>query len=491
MPPSPDLARVTEALEAVAWAQGHLGDLIACVGDAEVLGLLVEVARRRTGAPVGWAVSWIGDISKGAASFHAMATAEGAGAVPAPSEVSRTVVGWVAREGRPAWSDEAGADERFASAKSVVLHEIKSVGCLPIGPHGALYIADPAEAGRFGPKERLALSALCALAAPFVGRAPTRAPKPAQPLPGLVGSSPAMTALCRSVRAFAPMPWPALVLGETGTGKESVARAIHALSPRAKGPFVAVNCASIPDELAEGTLFGHERGAFTGADRRREGVVERAAGGTLFLDEVGELSARVQPKLLRLLQEGTFERVGGERESRADVRIVAATHRALGEAGPGFRADLFHRLAACVIHVPPLNQRREDLDALVEHLLAKACAQLPGVTPVTISAGARSALASRPWPGNVRELENAVRSALARCLSEGEGQIRSAHLLGTPLSTQSDMTGTLEEATDAFQRDRVHAALTATNGNRSKAAESLGVSRQWLHKLLARWGDDR
>jgi DNA-binding NtrC family response regulator len=484
-----DLDRVTQALEAVAWAQGHLPELIACDGDAEVLGALVDIARRRTGAPVAWAVSWIGDIQGGEASFEAMASAGGA-TLPAPSEISRTVLGWVAREGRPAWSDEAMADERFASSHSVVIHDLRSVGCVPIGPRGALYVADPREPGRFGAADRLALPALCAIAAPFLARpAEGRHRRPPEPLPGLVGSSAAMAALFRAVRAFAPMPWPALILGETGTGKESVARAIHTLSPRAKGPFVAVNCATIPDELAEGTLFGHERGAFTGADRRREGVVERAAGGTLFLDEVAELSPRVQPKVLRLLQEGTFERVGGEREMRADARIVAATHQGLDDdaARGSFRADLYHRLAACVIRVPSLNDRRGDVPALADHLLGRACAQLAGTPKLTLSAGATAALAGRTWPGNVRELENTLRAAVARCLAEGQTQIRTAHLSDAERGHKAAIVDNLEAATDAFVQERVMAALAGAGGNRSKAAVSLGVSRQWLHKLLARW----
>ena len=206
MSSSIDLDRVTQALEAVAWAQGHLPDLIRCDGEGEVLGLLVDVARKRTGAPVAWAVSWTGDIQRGDLSFDALATT-GGGTVPAPSEVSRTVLGWVAREARPAWADEAAADERFGAARSIVIHDLRSVGCVPIGKRGALYVADPSAAGRFGPAERLALPALCALAAPFLDRraAVPQGPAP-EPLPGLVGSSGAMFALCRAVRAFAPMP---------------------------------------------------------------------------------------------------------------------------------------------------------------------------------------------------------------------------------------------------------------------------------------------
>ncbi|HJN74717.1 MAG TPA: sigma 54-interacting transcriptional regulator [Myxococcota bacterium] len=296
------------------------------------------------------------------------------GNIPAPAEISKTMVGQVIEEGRPAWSDDALADARFTEAESVQAYGLRSIGCLPLGEQGVLYLHDPREPGRFPLDCRAKLTALCSLAA-LVLKVDTRtgdkAPQGLE-VPGLVGSAPAMVELYEAVHAFAGMPWPALVLGETGTGKEAVARALHSLSDNADGAFVALNCGAIPDELAESTLFGHVKGAFTGADRPRDGLVARAAGGTLFLDEVGELSPRAQLKLLRLLQEGTYNRVGEDRERRVRARVVAATHQPLEEDRETFRDDLYYRLAACVLNVPPLRARSQDVPALAEHLLDKA-----------------------------------------------------------------------------------------------------------------------
>jgi DNA-binding NtrC family response regulator len=292
------------------------------------------------------------------------------------------------------------------------------------------------------------------------------------------------------------MPWPALVLGETGTGKELAARALHDLSPQAERPFLAINCGAIPDELAESILFGHERGAFTGADRRQEGLAERVADGTLFLDEVGELSARAQVKLLRLLEEGVFERLGGRETLQFRGRIVAATLRDLDDPASRdqFREDLFHRLAGCIVRLPPLRSRREDIPALAHHLLSQAMLELTQPGGLELSGAAATALSRRPWPGNVRELKNVLRGAIARALAAGDGTIEPSHL--APPSRSAAEPGDdllaitdLQAATESYQRRVVEAALEACDGNRTQAAARLGVSRQWLHRLVARWGD--
>ena len=299
-----------------------------------------------------------------------------------------------------------------------------------------------------------------------------------------------------AIRAFAPMPWPALVLGESGTGKEVVASALHRLSPRAAEPFQAVNCGAIPENTAESTLFGHECGSFTGADRRHEGLVERVGKGTLFLDEVGELTPALQVKLLRLLQEGTYERMGGTRTLQFQGRVVAATHRGLdtAETRGSFREDLYYRLAACRIHVPPLRDRRSDVPALADFLLARSLAELPGAPAMRLSGAARRSLTARDWPGNVRELENVIRSAIARCWAARVETIEPDHLAmpGQKTDTSSsvgiaDLEGDLPTLTENFQRAVVRAALAETDGNRTRAAEKLGVSRQWLQRLLSRW----
>ncbi len=354
-----DFERLSRAAGAVAWAQKQLDVLLAAPTAQDVLVAVVEAARATTGAPRIWALTWTGDLARGRASFEAVA-GDGV-ALAAPPAVSRTVLGRVAEEGRPAWSDDAQQDARFQASESVQAFSLRSVGCVPLGENGVLWLEDPDRPGRFAPDMRMRVGALCALAGRVLGAnraaGPRRAPAPrrtVEPVPGLVGATPAMAALFDSIRAFARMPWPALVLGETGTGKEVVARALHALSPRKDAPFVALNCGAIVPSLAESTLFGHERGAFTGADRRQDGVLAQAGGGTLFLDEVGELDPALQVKLLRVLQEGTYERVGGRETLHFKGRVVAATHRHLDDPGGrgDFREDLFFRLAAGIIRVP-------------------------------------------------------------------------------------------------------------------------------------------
>ncbi len=485
-----DFRRLARVASAVTWAHAKLPSLLVCASRNDVLELLVREARKLTGVPVAWAAIWNGNPDEDTVSFRAIAGVDPS--VPAPREVSRTVVGRVVREGRPTWSDDAGADERFAASASVVAYAIRSVACIPVGGNGVIYLADPTTTGRFPTEARLRLTALATTAAPFLAApelaAPADKPRP-KPVPGIIGETPAMAELFATIHAFAPAPWPALVLGETGVGKESVARALHTLSPRKKAPFIAVNCGAIPDDLAESTLFGHERGAFTGADRRHDGVVERVNTGTLFLDEVGELSARAQVKLLRLLQEGTYTAVGGTEERSFAGRVVAATHRPLTDSGTraGFRDDLYHRLAACVLVVPPLRSRRDDIPLLAAHLAERACAQLPGSPALPLTRGALAALVDRAWPGNVRELENVLRTGIARALANGDHELRSEHVSPAMVRPSSEASASLHAATDRFMRARVHAALEAAHGNRTHAALALGVSRQWLHRLLARW----
>ncbi len=484
------IARLSRAAEALVWAEERLPELLAAPSTAARLEVLVAAARELTDVPEAWAATWTGQLDGGQVSISAVA---GDGSkVPGPDELSQTILAEVVAAGRPTWSDDALADARFAAAQSVQAYGLRSVGCLPIGAQGALYLMDPDLPGRFDPVSRARLGALARLVSRFQD-SPTRPPEPVAALPGLIGDTPQMQELARTVRAFAPLPWPALVLGETGTGKEVVARTLHELSPIGDGPFVPVNCGAIPAELAESTLFGHERGSFTGADRRREGLVSRATGGTLFLDEVGELPAPLQVKLLRLLQEGTYERVGGDRVQRFQGRIVAATHRPLDTDRGGFRDDLYYRLAACVIRTPPLRERRQDIPTLAAHLLARDLAAWPQLSQdLTLDPSCEGWLIGQDWPGNVRELENAIRGALGRAVADKADRIRPEHLQEGGRSAAGGPAGEtwdLQAATDAFQKDMVSRALAACDDNRTRAAERLGVSRPWLYKLLARWED--
>ncbi len=289
--------------------------------------------------------------------------------------------------------------------------------------------------------------------------------------PPIVGTHPRLRAALRLLQRVAPTESTVLLTGESGTGKELFARALHALSPRRSGPFVTLNCAAIPEALLENELFGHEKGAFTGADRRQPGRFELAQGGTLFLDEIGELPLAVQGKVLRALEERTFERVGSGRTLRADVRLVAATNRALKamvDAGQ-FRSDLYFRLEVFPIELPPLRERASDVPRLARHQLAEI-ARRHRREPPALADEAAELLAAQPWPGNVRELANLLERAVI--LAEG------------PVVRAADLRPLLEPA--GGERERLRQALVATGGDKRRAADLLGLSyRTLLQKVKA------
>lgn len=307
---------------------------------------------------------------------------------------------------------------------------------------------------------------------------------------GLTGASPSIVSLREEIARYAPLSVTVLILGEPGTGKERVARALHNLSGR-RGEFVAVNCAGIPENLLEVELFGVVRGAFTGADRDRPGLVEQAEGGTLFLDEIGELPLSMQAKLLRLLQEREVRRVGGVRSRKVDVRFVAATNRDLRHAvAEGrFRQDLFDRVATVVLRVPPLRERVEDIPLLVGELVNHFAAQF-GLDPVAVEPEFLARLARHTWPGNVRELESVLVQALVRC---PRGQALSSRDLPTELGAESIPPAEppivpLEVAEKAFLREYFRRLLERTGGNRTRAAKLAGLSRQALSYRLRQLG---
>jgi len=292
--------------------------------------------------------------------------------------------------------------------------------------------------------------------------------------PTIVGRHPRLRAALKLLERVAPTESTVLLTGESGTGKELFARAIHRLSRRNEGPFVAVNCAAIPEGLVENELFGHEKGAFTGADRRQVGRFEMADSGTLFLDEIGELGPAVQGKVLRALDERRFERVGGGRTLSVDVRLVAATNRDLEKmVGDGsFRSDLYFRLAVFPVELPPLRERASDIPLLARHLLHEIARRLGRVAPPAPSEQALEMLATRAWPGNVRELANVLERAVI--LSEGP-RIEAAEL--EPLLAPLEGAG---------ERDRIKRALDEAAGDRDRAAELLGVSRRTLQRRIRR-----
>ncbi len=312
---------------------------------------------------------------------------------------------------------------------------------------------------------------------------------------GIVGHSPRLVEVIDRVKLVAPSRATILIEGESGTGKELIAQAIHQASPRARAPFVAVHCAALSENLLESEVFGHERGAFTGATERRIGRFEAADRGTLFLDEIGEITASTQVKLLRFLETKTIERVGGSKPIELDVRLVAATNRNLEAmvAEGKFREDLFFRLNVVRITMPPLRERKEDIPLLIAHYI-RVFAEENGVSPLAVEPGALATLVNYPWPGNIRELrnfcENAVVLNRTGKLTEFdlEPKFRGAALpttqaagaapappLANPLSVEENEKRLLREA------------LIKARGNRTKAAQLMGISRRTLHRKVAQW----
>ena len=310
---------------------------------------------------------------------------------------------------------------------------------------------------------------------------------------GLVGRSAPMEELRKMIRKVGPSPSTVLVTGETGTGKELVADALHRLSPRSGGAMVKVNCGALPETLAESELFGHERGAFTGAERDRPGRFELADGGTLFLDEIGELTPAVQVKLLRVLEDGQVDRVGSTESKTVDVRLVAATHRDLGkEVQEGrFREDLLYRLSVVEVRVPALRERAADVPLLVEFFLHKHARRLGRSRP-GIAAEAMDALSAQPWPGNVRQLENAVERAVllgeGDTLGSGDFDLGSFERAGETPAAAGDLKSAARQAAAREERRLISEALETTGGNVTKAAEKLGLSRRGLQIKMKELG---
>jgi len=323
-------------------------------------------------------------------------------------------------------------------------------------------------------------------------RAENRALRAAMPpAHDIVGDSPRMLEIRTLIARVGPTPARVLITGESGTGKELVARALHRESPRAARTMVSVNCAAIPKDLVESELFGHEKGAFTGAVQRRRGRFELADGSTLFLDEIGELPSGAQAKLLRVLEEGTVERVGGEHPKPVDARVIAATNRDLeAEAAAGqFREDLFFRLNVFPIHVPPLRERLEDLPALVGHFARVAGARCAR-PPLAFPPDALRRLRRHPWPGNVRELANAVERLTILCGGQSAGARDVDAVLGParrPASGPAPGAG-LTESLDAYERALIADALEATAGNVAEAARRLDTDRANLYRRMRRLG---
>ncbi len=379
------------------------------------------------------------------------------------------------------------------------LEVLRRIRALPAAPPVAVLTAVPTAANTI---EAMRLGAIDHLAKP-VGRAdlaallstllaePDAPPPPAEatvPEGEMVGASAALREVQKTIGRLADSDATVLITGETGTGKEVVARALHRHGRRAGGPFVAVNCAAIPAELLESLLFGYVRGAFTGAVADRAGSFREADGGTLFLDEIGDMPAAMQAKLLRVLGDRTVTPVGG-RAVAVDVRVLAATHRDLLRAvrEGGFREDLFYRLGVVPLHLPPLRERLADIVPLAEHVLALSAG--PGGVAKRLSPAAAARLVEHPWPGNVRELRNAM-ERVAALVRHPVVSAADLHFLGAPAPSAPDaadwLAGDLPTALARLEAAMIRRALTASRGNRAEAARRLGIHRQLLHAKLAR-----
>ncbi len=421
--------------------------------------------------------------------------------------VSRTIIEFAFKERLSVLSHAPAEDERFRHSPSVQLNRIATAMCVPLRSGddvlGAVY-AD--RIGEAEPFTRTDLELLTALALPTVValqniRSAEGLRRECQVLERevrgqyqLIGDSPKLQAVYDFIQKAAPLDSGVLLIGESGTGKELAARAIHYSGPRAKGPFEALNCAAIAETLLESELFGHVKGAFTGAVEDRAGRFELADAGTLFLDEVAEMPPASQAKLLRVLESGEFRRVGDSRDRTSHARVVAATNKdlpALVEAGK-FRQDLFYRLNILTCTLPPLREHVEDLDSLCDHFLAHYCRKC-GRRGVQLSETAREALRKHPWPGNVRELRNVIERVVAlsdKSVLEAAdlplaGPAAGAGGTGVPPVALSPLTSIA-----AVEREHIERVLRHTAGNKKEAAHILGIDRSTLYAKLKTYGID-
>ncbi|HEX6883749.1 MAG TPA: sigma 54-interacting transcriptional regulator [Planctomycetota bacterium] len=464
--------------------------------------------------------------------------------IPVPAtRISQGITRRVLESGRPLLSVDAGRDERFSAMASVEELRLRSVICFPIQldgkTEGVLYLDNRMQRGAFR-EDDLELAELLAGQAAIaiknarlvaelrernqrllqsseqiqslneqlgrkvrdqgselaVVRAELERERGRYDYAAIVGASDEMKRVFSELDRIIPTELPVMIQGESGTGKELIARAIHYNGPRQDKPFVVENCAALPDALLESELFGHVRGAFTGADRAKKGLLEQASGGTLFLDEIGDMSTEMQKKLLRVLQEGEVRPLGSNQVVQVDVRLLAASHANLEDMVKEgrFREDLFYRVNVLALQLPPLRQRREDIPLLASALLARAAREANRPAP-HLGHDVLAVLAAYDWPGNVRELENEMR----RVLLLAEEAVRLEHLTAailtrgaasaaTPAPVLPLVVGDLRSAVETFERTAIDEALRRAGGNKSRAAKELGISRFALQRKLEKYG---
>jgi transcriptional regulator with GAF, ATPase, and Fis domain len=417
------------------------------------------------------------------------------------SQLSDSIIAKVVRSRRPVIISDAMHDDEFASAKSVMHLKVSSVICVPLLDRGRLlgliYVGNDSIRDLFQEQTLRVLTVFASQAALIVANAllvnelrvdnkRLNERLEAYRFGEIVGTSPPMQAVFRKVEKIAPTDISVLVTGETGTGKELIAREIHNRSPRAQKPFITINCGAIPANLLESELFGHVKGAFTGAVANKQGKFQAADGGTLFLDEIGEMPIELQVKLLRALQEKVVFRVGDTRPENVDIRILAATNRDLEKeiAGARFREDLYYRLNVVNVELPPLRVRGEDVLVVARYLLSRYSreydAKVKGLSP-----NAAVAIRKHNWPGNIRELENRIKKAIVLC----ESSVIGPDDLGLTGDVLPQIL-TLADAKDKFQREYINEVLALNNGNRTKTARDLGVDPRTVFRHLEKESDE-
>lgn len=456
----------------------------------------------------------IGLLDEGSEELAFVATAGPAEAEEFRIQKDQGIAGWVVESGEPVIANDVAHDQRwFGGIDEKTGFHTRSVMCVPLKQQGRIIGVIEALNTRspqgFTQEDVQLLMAFGGLATTAIERAKLLTSvqhanivfqETVQDRYHLItGNSPSMQAVLRLARTVATTPITVLLLGESGTGKEVVAHAIHQWSPRSDRPFVAVNCVALTSELLESELFGHEKGAFTGAVAQKKGKFELTAGGTIFLDEIGDLAPNLQAKLLRVLQEREFQRVGGVKDIRADVRILAATNRDLRQAmqNGGFREDLYYRLNVVSLQLPPLRERGDDIPSLVSHFVERSCREIK--RPVLgLEKGAMDILCSYPWPGNIRELSNTIERAVVLAagpnITAGDlpAEVIQQSIQKRTDSPQSiegvDETLTLAESIEALKRIRVQSALVATGGSQTKAAQILGLPQSNLSRLMKKLG---
>ncbi|MBK9264232.1 MAG: sigma-54-dependent Fis family transcriptional regulator [Polyangiaceae bacterium] len=413
--------------------------------------------------------------------------------------LSEGVIAAALASGQTVVTQSALADPRLNKRKSVKRNRIEAVLCAPIGtspPIGVVYLQDRAAGGAFSEDDRLRIELFARLLLPLADRLlsqvmhreetdPTRSSRAVLDVGRLVGRSEALARVLKDIRLVAPREVSVLLTGPTGTGKTEFARVIHENSPRRDKPFVALNCANLTETLADSELFGHEKGAFTGADRKSPGRVSAANGGTLFLDEVGELPLTVQAKLLKFIESREYYAVGSAHPARADVRIISATNVDLPAtaAERRFRDDLYYRLRGYAIRVPSLAERREDIRELMVHFCRRAC-EREKLSTMAFSPGAVLAAEAAEWPGNVRQLCNVVEEAVLRVAAESMLMIERHHLFPEEPSPRSIEKPTLQRAMREYQAHFVQDVLDEVGWNVTEAAERLDITRSHVYNLI-------